>query len=197
MERSCTSEADSRSADQEIRHLLCNLKVHYHVDKIPPLDPLLSQMNPFHTIPTHFFSSFTPTPGSPIWSHSFMFWEYFVHISYFSYACYSPASYILLYLMTLIIFGEEYKLQIFSLSLLLSPNILLSTLYLNTLNLCSSLKWETKFRTHIKPLLALCTWSTVETQAFQVQELSRCTLRVAHAHARTHAHIFNTEIVLD
>jgi hypothetical protein len=30
------------------------------------------------------------------------------------------------------------------------PNILLSTLFSNTLNLCSSLVWETKFHTHTK-----------------------------------------------
>jgi hypothetical protein len=59
-----------------------------------------------------------------------------------------PAHLILLALITLTILGEEYKPCSFSLcsfiqplvtSSLFGPNILLSTLFSNTLNLCSSL----------------------------------------------------------
>jgi len=44
------SEADSRSAGQEIPHRLQNPKVRYRVHKGTPLDPIPSQMNPIDTI---------------------------------------------------------------------------------------------------------------------------------------------------
>jgi hypothetical protein len=59
-----------------------------------------------------------------------------------------PADLILLYLITRIAFGDEYRSLISSLcsllrspvtSSLLGPNMLLSTLFLNTVSLCSSL----------------------------------------------------------
>jgi hypothetical protein len=72
----------------------------------------------------------------------------FVHISYLSQAASCPSHFILFDLITLIIFAEEYKLWGSSLcsflqpcitSSCLVPNILLSTLLLNTFNLYSSL----------------------------------------------------------
>jgi hypothetical protein len=39
---------NSCSANQEIPSLLQKLKVHCHLHKSPPLDPVLSQMNPVH-----------------------------------------------------------------------------------------------------------------------------------------------------
>jgi hypothetical protein len=47
-------EANSYSASQEILRLLWNPKVHYRVQKKPTLEPILSQMHPFHTFPLYF-----------------------------------------------------------------------------------------------------------------------------------------------
>ena len=70
-----------------------------------------------------------------------------------------PAHLILLYFITRTILGEEYRLFSFLLchflhspvtSSLLGPNILLNTLFSNTLSLLSPLMSATKFHTHTK-----------------------------------------------
>jgi hypothetical protein len=67
---------------------------------------------------------------------------------------------ILLDLIILIILGEEYKSRSSFLcsflyspvtSPFLSPNIVLSTLFSNTLSLCSSLNVKDKFHSHTEP----------------------------------------------
>jgi iron-sulfur cluster repair protein YtfE (RIC family) len=57
MEQSPSWEADSLSAGQVIPRFLHNLKVHYHVHKIPQLVPILRQVNPVHTVTPYFCNS--------------------------------------------------------------------------------------------------------------------------------------------
>jgi hypothetical protein len=56
MEQSSSSEVNGLSAGQDIHHLLQNLKVYYHVHNSPSPAPILSKMNPIHTLILRFFN---------------------------------------------------------------------------------------------------------------------------------------------
>lgn len=50
MQHSTSEGTDSHSCDQEIPHLLWNLKVHYCVHYSPSFEPILRQVKPFNLI---------------------------------------------------------------------------------------------------------------------------------------------------
>jgi len=88
-------EADSL----QIPHLLWNLKIHYHIQESLPLDPILSQKNPVHTLTPYFFKihfniTIPSTHVSPTLSLPFKLSNQNpVRISHLSHAYYMKQSY--------------------------------------------------------------------------------------------------------
>ena len=146
-------EANWFAASQEIPRILWNPEVHYRTHKPPPTVPIPGQPNPVH-IPTSHLLEIHPniihpsTPKSPHWSLSLRF----PHqnptrplSSPIRATC--PAHLILLDFITRTILGEEYKSFSYSLcnllhspvtSSLVGPNMLLNTIFSNTLSFLSS-----------------------------------------------------------
>ena len=153
MQQSPSWETDRFSASQEISCILWNPKVHYRIHKFQPPVPILSQLNPVHAphliswrsililssylhlgLSSGLFPSDFPTKK--------------LYTSLFDRIRATRPAYLNIFdFITRTILGEQYRSLSSSLCnflpspvtpSLLGPNILLNTLFSNTLSLCSS-----------------------------------------------------------
>jgi len=181
IEQRTSSEAKRFSASHEIPRILWKPNIRYRIHKSPPPVPILSQFVPVHTLTFHFLKIhlniiFPCKPASPKWSLSVRFpHQKSVYDSPLPIHATCPAHLILLDLINRRVVGEQYRSLISSLcsffhspitSSLLSPNILLSTLFSNTLSLGSSLNvsdqvahpYPTKGKIIVLYILILKSW---------------------------------------
>ena len=154
MVQSPSWEANWFAASQEIPRISRNPKIHYRTHTRPPTVSILGQPNPVHIPTSHLLEIHpniihTSTPRSPQWSLSLRFpHQDTIHPLSSPIRATSPAHLILLDFITHTILGEEYRSFTSSLwnllyshvtSSLLGPNILLKTIFSNTLSFLSSL----------------------------------------------------------
>jgi len=160
-------EANWFAANQEIPRILWNPNVHYRTHKPPPPVSILGQPNPVHIYTSHLLEIhpniiLPSTPRSPQWSLSLRF-PHQDSIHPIRATCLSHL--ILLDFITCTILGEEYRSFSSSLcsllhslvtSSLLGPNILLNTMFSNTLSVLSSLNVSD----HVSHLYIRHSWGT-------------------------------------
>jgi hypothetical protein len=167
MEQSRSSETKMSSATQKIPHILWNPNVHYHTHNSPPPAPILSKIDPVHPPPPHWFHfskkhliiSSLLCLGLPSGLLLSGFSTKILYAPLLSLYVLHALSICLLYLITRMIFAEEYRAYSSLLcSLLHSPlprpsqaHICFSATYSRTPSAyIPPSMWETKFHTHIK-----------------------------------------------
>ena len=153
MVQSPSWEANWFAASQEIPRISRNPKVHYRTKKRPPPVSILGQPNPVH-IPTSHLLEIHPNIIDPSTPRSFQWFPSLLlphqdptHTPLFTHSATCPAHHILFDFITRTISGEEYRSFSSSLynllhspvtSSLLGPNILLNTMFSDTLRFFSS-----------------------------------------------------------